>query len=68
MPVTEPTQNLAQKVLPKSKDLSQAIMDAGIKGQMFGKILKQLSEWYYDNTMRGHQPNKTEIEKYINSI
>ena len=64
----ENMQNLAQKVLPKAKDLSQAIMDAGIKGQMFGKILKQLSEWYYDKTMRGHQPNKTEIENYINSI
>lgn len=64
----ENMQNLAQKVLPKSKDLSQSIMDAGIKGQMFGKILKQLSEWYYDRIMRGIPTSKSEIENYINSI
>ena len=60
--------NLAQKVLPKSKDLSSAVADAGYKGLQFGKVLRELAEWYYDKTMRGNQPTKQQIAEYINRI
>ena len=60
--------NLAQKVLPKSKDLSSAVADAGYKGLQFGKVLRELAEWYYDKTMRGNQPSKQQIAEYMNTV
>lgn len=55
---------LSKKVLPHSKDLSNAIIDAGIKGQHFGTALKELSDWFYTEVFKGNIPDNDEIEEY----
>lgn len=59
---------LARAVQPHSKDLSNAIIDVGIKGQDFGRALRKLSEWYYRQTLSGIIPTTEDIEEYASKL
>lgn len=59
---------LSDKVLPHSKELSAAIIDAGIKGQYFGKALKKLSNWFYTETLNGNMPTENDINVFAKSL
>lgn len=59
---------LAKTVQPHSKDLSNAIIDVGIKGQDFGRALRKLSEWYYRETLNGNMPSIDDIEDFVEKL
>ena len=59
---------LAKTVQPHSKDLSNAIIDVGIKGQDFGRALRKLSEWYYRETLNGNMPSIDDIEEFAEKL
>lgn len=60
--------DLADKVLPHSKELSRAITDAGFKGVDFGSALKELSNWYYKQVANNKNPSNEDIEKFVGTL
>ena len=61
--------DMAKNVLPDNKKLSNALIEYGVQGQQFGKILGELRNWYYGSYLYKHtKPSQEEIEEYIDKL
>ena len=60
--ISQDMEYVSDIAIPLSKDLSKAVSEKGYSGPAFGKKLKELTEWFYNQILdTGEAPSYEEI-------
>jgi len=52
-------------IVDRQKGINKAIMNSGIKGADFGRIVKKINEWLFDEYEKGNVPSDDEVRYFI---